>query len=85
MQMTILLFLTLVFLSDSDYLDDKEKRRKDKWEDYLRENHDKEKIEPIELFYPRSMAICGCMNSPKDNLVSGVKKYARLLIRFRQK
>ena len=83
--MTILLFLTLVFLSDSDCVDDKKQQRKAKWEDYLRENHDKEKIEPIELFYPRSMAICGCMNSPKDTLVSGVKKYARLLIRFRQK
>lgn len=83
--MTILLFLTLVFLSDSDYLDDKEKRMKDKWDNYLRQSYCKTVIEPIDLFYPRSMPICGCMNSPKDTMVDGLKKYARLLIRFRQK
>lgn len=77
--------LTFVSLYDSDCGDDKKQRRKDKWENYLRENYDKTEIEPIDLFYPKSMAICGCMNSPKDTLVRGVKKYARLLIRFRQK
>lgn len=28
-----------------------------------------------------SMAIGGCMNSPKDTMIHGVKKYARILIR----
>lgn len=27
-----------------------------------------------------SMAIGGCMNSPKDTMVNGEKKYARVLI-----
>lgn len=81
MQMTILLFLTLVFLSDSDYLDDKEKRRKDKWEDYLRENHDKEKVEPIDLFYPNVTNLSNTLVN--DCRVMGKKTYVRMLIQRR--
>lgn len=79
--MTILLFLTLVFLSDSDYLDDKEKRRKDKWEDYLRENHDKEKVEPIDLFYPNAANLSNTLVN--DCRVMGKKTYVRMLIQRR--
>ena len=71
----------LVFLSDSDYLDDKEKRRKDKWEDYLRENHDKEKIEPIELFYPNATNLSNTLVN--DCRVMGKKTYVRMLIQRR--
>ena len=79
--MTILLFLTLAFLSDSDYLDDKEKRRKDKWEDYLRENHDKEKVEPIDLFYPNATNLSNTLVN--DCRVMGRKTYVRMLIQRR--
>lgn len=75
--------LTLVSLYDTDCVDDKKRRRKIVWEDYLHRNKNKTDIEPIDLFFPRSMPICGCMNSPKDTVVAGVKKYSRILIMFR--
>ena len=31
------------------------------------------------------MSIGGCMNSPKDTTINGEKKYARVLIRYKQK
>ena len=79
--MTILLFLTLVFLSDSDCGDDKKQQRKAKWEDYLRENHDKAEIEPVELFYPNATNLSNTLVN--DCRVSGKKTYVRMLIRHR--
>lgn len=72
---------TFVSLYDVDCRDDKKRRRQDQWEAYLRQNNNQAKIDPIDLFYPNSMAIGGCMNAPKDTSVSGQKKYARILIR----
>lgn len=55
------------------------------WEKEVFQDIDSKKIEPIDLFHPMSMAIGGCMNSPKDTMVKGEKKYARLLIRRKRK
>jgi len=79
--MTILLFLTLVFLSDSDCGDDKKQQRKAKWEDYLRENHDKAEIEPVELFYPNATNLSNTLVN--DCRVMGKKTYVRMLIQRR--
>lgn len=79
--MTILLFLTLVFLSDSDCGDDKKQQRKAKWEDYLRENHDKAEIEPVELFYPNATNLSNTLVN--DCRVKGKKTYVRMLIQLR--
>lgn len=72
---------TFVSLYDVNSRDDKKRRRKNQWEAYLRENNNQTEIEPIDYFYPLSMPIGGCMNSPKDTMIDGVKKYARILIR----
>lgn len=72
---------TFVSLYDVNSLDDKKRRRKNQWKAYLRENNNQTEIEPIDYFYPLSMPIGGCMNSPKDTMIDGVKKYARILIR----
>lgn len=72
---------TFVSLYDVDSRDDKKRRRKNQWEAYLRKNNNPAEIEPIDYFYPLSMPIGGCMNSPKDTMINGVKKYARILIR----
>ena len=72
---------TFVSLYDVDCRDDKKRRRQNQWEAYLCENNNQTEIEPIDFFYPMSMSIGGCMNSPKDTMINGEKKYARLLIR----
>lgn len=75
---------TFVSLYDGDSGDDKKRRRQDKWENYIRQNHDKAQIEPIDMFFPNSMAIGGCMNNPRDTAIDGKKKYARILIRKKE-
>ena len=72
---------TFVSLYDGDSVDDKKRRRQDKWENYISQNHGKAQIEPIDMFFPNSMAIGGCMNNPRDTAIDGKKKYARILIR----
>ena len=74
---------TFVSLFDVDSRDDKKCRRENQWEDYLRENNNKKnKIkEPIDYFYPPSMILSGLMNNPKDTIIQGVSKYARILIK----
>lgn len=74
---------TFVSLLDVDSRDDKKRRRQNQWEDYLRENNNtKEKIkEPIDYFYPPSMILSGLMNNPKDTIIQGISKYARILIK----
>ena len=71
---------TFVSLYDVDSRDDKKLRRKNQWETYLHKNNNQVEIEPIDYFYPSSMSIDGCMNSPKDTIINGIKKYARILI-----
>ena len=51
------------------------------WKEEVLQDINQKKIEPIDLFYPQSMAISGCMNSPKDTMINGIKKYARILIK----
>lgn len=55
--------------------------RRLRWESHR--NDDESYIEPIDMFYPMSMVVGGCMNSPKDTAVNGVRKYARILIRWK--
>lgn len=64
---------------DGDSWNDQKQRRENRWEDYLCKNSYNVKIEPIDYFFP--IIIFGLMNNPKDTVVSGKSKYARLLIR----
>ena len=74
---------TFECLYDSNNGNDKKCRRKDKWEAYLRKNNNQATIEPIDFFFPSSMAINGCMNNPKDTEINGTKKYARILVQMK--
>ena len=74
---------TFECLYDSDKGNDKKCRRKDKWEAYLRKNNNQTAIEPIDFFFPSSMAINGCMSNPKDTEINGTKKYARILVQMK--
>lgn len=76
---------TFVSLYDGDSWHDKKCRRENQWEDYLCKNNNQAKISPIDYFFPSVMPIAGCMNSPKDTMVSGEKKYARILIKRKAK
>ena len=49
---------------------------------YARITIQKKKIkEPIDYFYPPSMIFSGLMNNPKDTIIQGISKYARILIK----
>ena len=72
-------------LYDGDSWHDKKCRRENQWEDYLRKNNNQAKISPIDYFFPSVMPIAGCMNSPKDTMIGGKKKYARILIKRKDK
>ena len=72
---------TFVSLYDSDCGDDKKRGRQNRWEDYLRENHDKEKVEPIDLFYPNATNLSNTLVN--DCRVRGKKTYVRMLIQRR--
>lgn len=50
---------TFASLYNVDSGDDKERRRKDKWASYLRENNNHPQIEPVELFYPLKWQMSG--------------------------
>lgn len=69
---------TFVSLFDSDSGDDKKRRRQDKWEDYLRQNHGQAQIEPIDYFFPSSVKsrAAGSMNGT----INGKETYRRVLI-----
>ena len=41
-----------VSLYDVDSRDDKERRRRNQWEEYLRQNNNQAEVEPIDMFYP---------------------------------
>lgn len=73
---------TFVSLFDSDSGDDKKRRRQDKWEDYLRQNNNKTKIEPVDVIFPLSTNLSnGLIN---DCRVFGKKTYVRMLIRAKK-
>ena len=74
--------LTFVSLYDSDPRNDQECRRKNKWEDYLRTNHDKIQKEPVDVIFPLATNLNnGLVN---DCTVNGQKTYVRMLIRHKQ-
>lgn len=70
---------TFASLYDIDSRDDKERRRKDQWEAYLRQNNNQTEIEPIDYFYPNATNLA---NSLVNNCtINGKKTYVRVLIR----
>lgn len=50
---------TFASLNNVDSGDEKERRKKDKWESYLRENNNHPQIEPVDLFYPLQWQMSG--------------------------
>lgn len=75
---------SFISLYDFNSRDDKKCRRENQWKTYLCKNNNQTKIESIDYFFPSSMSINGCMNSPKDTMVNGVKKYARILVKRKE-
>ena len=70
---------TFESLFDVNPRNDKERRRRDKWEKYLRENNDSQKTEPVDVIYPLSTNLKnGLIN---DCRINGKKTYVRMLIR----
>lgn len=72
---------TFVSLYDIDCRDDKERRRKDQWEAYLRQNNYQTEIEPIDYFYPNATNLANTLVN--DCTINGKKTYVRVLIRRR--
>ena len=54
------------------------------WTESVLQDIDSGKTEPIDCFFPLSMAIGGCMNSPKDTAINGKSSYARILIQRKE-
>ena len=54
------------------------------WTESILQDIDSGKTEPIDYFFPLSMAIGGCMNSPKDTAINGKSSYARILIQRKE-
>ena len=68
---------TFVSLYDVDSRDDKERRRRNKWQEYLCQNNNQAKVEPIDYFFPLSTTrAAGTMNG----LLNGKETYRRILI-----
>lgn len=72
---------TFVSLFNEHSRDDKERRRKNQWENYLRSHNNSSEATPIDCFHP--LLIDGVMNNPKDTMVDGKSKYARVIIQRR--
>lgn len=71
---------TFVSLCDVDSRNDKELRRRNQWESYLRKNNDKEEnIEPIDYFFPNATNLQNTLVN--DCTINGEKTYVRVLIR----
>lgn len=70
---------TFVSLYNVDSGDDKERRRKDKWAAYLRENNNHPQKTPVEVIFPLATNLQnGLIN---DCTIDGKKTYVRMLIR----
>jgi hypothetical protein len=68
---------TFVSLYDVDCGDDKKRRRESEWENYIRENNNKEDIKPIDYFFPNATnRSTGSMNG----MLKGKETYRRILI-----
>lgn len=72
---------TFASLYNVDSGDDKERRRKDKWAAYLRENNNHPQKTPVEVIFPLATNLQnGLIN---DCTVKGKKTYVRMLVRKR--
>ena len=70
---------TFESLYNVDSRDDKERRRKDKWASYLRENNNHPQKTPVEIIFPLATNLQnGLIN---DCTVGGKKTYVRMLIK----
>ena len=70
---------TFESLYNVDSRDDKERRRKDKWASYLRENNNHAQKTPVEIIFPLATNLQnGLIN---DCTINGKKTYVRILIR----
>lgn len=70
---------TFVSLFDFDSGDDQKRRRKDKWENYLRTHNDSKEVEPVDVIYPLSTNLKNGMIN--NCTINGKKTYCRMLIR----
>lgn len=71
---------TFASLFNVDTRNDQERRRKNKWKNYLRQNNNHEK-EPVDVIFPLSTNLQnGLVN---DTRINGKKTYVRMLIRKR--
>ena len=71
---------TFVSLCDFNPRDDKKRRRRNQWNDYLRKNNDKKEIvEPVDFFHPNATNLQNTLVN--DCTVNGNKTYVRVLIR----
>lgn len=73
---------TFVSLFDLDSGDDQKRRRKDKWENYLRTHNDSKEVEPVDVIYPLATNLKNGMIN--DCTINGKKTYCRVLIRSKQ-
>ena len=74
---------TFVSLYNVDSRDDKERRRKDKWASYLRENNNHPQKTPVEIIFPLATNLQnGLIN---DCTIDGKKTYVRMLIKKKQR
>ena len=53
------------------------------WSKEILQDIDSGKIAPVDVIYPPLMKVNGLMNNPKDTIIKGKKKYARILIRHK--
>lgn len=70
---------TFASLCNVDPGNDKERRRQNQWENYLRENNDSEKKTPVEVIFPLATNLQNGMIN--DCTINGKKTYVRMLIR----
>lgn len=69
---------TFASLYNVDSGDDKERRRKDKWAAYLRENNNHPQMEPVDMFHP--LCITSRAKGTMNGTVNGQETYRRILV-----
>lgn len=74
---------TFEFLYNIDSRNDKERRRKDKWESYLCKNNNHPQIEPVDLFYP--LSITSRAKGTLNGTINGKETYRRILIKLKSR
>lgn len=74
---------TFASLYNVDSGDDKERRRKDKWASYLRENNNHPQMEPIDLFHP--LSVTSRAKGTLNGTIHGKETYRRVLIKLKNR